>query len=73
MSGRDTFFGPLPTTGVWTAAGLTRLQFLTILAAAVLVYALWQGFLGPETREFERITVSYAVIPVGVALALGPG
>ncbi len=69
---RRELFGPFPEHGIWTAVGLARGQFLAILALSV---ALFLAVGGPVWRHlhdahFTRIAVSYAVIPLAVALAL---
>ena len=66
-----SFFGAFPSLGIWTPLGLGRLQFFAILAGAI---ALFTFFGGPAWRHVHdphllRITVSYAVIPFGVAVA----
>ncbi|MBM4267772.1 MAG: hypothetical protein FJ144_14375 [Deltaproteobacteria bacterium] len=69
---RTPFFAPLPTRGPWTALGLSRGPFFAILAAACLVYLFWGGAVWSDVgeSEFARIVVSYAVIPLGAAIAL---
>ncbi len=69
---RTPLFAPLPVDGPWTALHLTRGQFLAILLGATLVYVFTGGPLWAHLREndFLRIVVSYAVIPLAVALAL---
>jgi hypothetical protein len=68
---RARFFGPLPTTGVWTSLGLTRGQFLGILVLSCAVFLFWGGplWLHSGGRDFPRLTTSYAVIPFGVLAA----
>jgi hypothetical protein len=69
---RSALFGPLPTRGIWTALGLTRAQFVVILAASVLLFVFVDGPLWRHLhdRHFARITVSYAFIPPAVGVAL---
>ncbi len=71
-SDRPPFFGALPARGIWTAVGLSRTQFLTILAASVVLFVVIGGPVWRHVRDphFMRITVSYGVIPVGVLAAL---
>ena len=68
---RPPFFGPLPTMGPWNAVGLSRGQFLGVLTMSLAVFVLVGGPLWAHLRDshFERITASYAVIPLLVALA----
>jgi hypothetical protein len=67
------FFGPLPERGPWTAVGLTRAQFVTILALSVVLFVFVDGPLWEHVRDrhFRRIALSYAAIPVAAAWALG--
>lgn len=69
---RRPFVGGFPEHGVWTALGLSRGQFFTILTASVLLFVFVDGPVWAHLREshFARITVSYAVIPAGVTAAL---
>ncbi len=69
---RSTWFGPLPTRGIWTAVDLTRNQFCLILLFSVLLFAFIGGPVWLHAREshFVRITISYIVIVPAVALAL---
>ncbi len=69
---RQRLFAPFPETGPWSALGLTRGQFLGILALSVAVFLLWGGALWSHLggREFGRLAASYAVIPIAVAAAL---
>ena len=67
----SAFFGAFPSLGIWSPLGLHRGQFFVILAASLAVFAF---FGGPAWRHLHdphlwRIGVSYAVIPVGVAIA----
>lgn len=68
---RFRLFAPLPVSGPWTALGLTRGQFFGIFAAACLVYLFLGGPLWLHLRQndFLRISVSYLVIPLAVAIA----
>lgn len=66
------FISPLPERGIWTAVGLTRRQFFVILIIATALF-VWVG--GPiwrhlRTSHFDRIVVSYLVIPALVLAAL---
>jgi hypothetical protein len=71
-SERTRFIGGLPERGIWTAVELTRGQFFGILALSLVLFLLVQGPVWSHVREshLARIVVSYAVIPLGVALAL---
>jgi len=66
------FFGGFPERGIWTAVGLTRNQFAAILTLSVVLFVAVGGPLWTHVRDahFTRITVSYAVIPIGVMAAL---
>lgn len=60
-------FGPLPTRGIWTAVGLTRGQFLCILAVSVALFLFLDGPLWRHTHDshFWRIVWSYlAILPM---------
>ncbi len=68
----NSFFGPLPTRGVWTSLDLSRNQFVLILALAVALFAfiggpVWNCAPG---SHFWRIGLSYLAIPPAVAVAL---
>ena len=66
-SERTPFFGPLPTRGIWTAVGLTRGQFLFILAVSVALFLFLDGPLWRHTHDshFWRIVWSYlAILPM---------
>ncbi len=69
---RTRLFGPLPTHGIWTALELTRSQFVLILMLSVGLFLLIRGPLWLHAHEshFWRINLSYAIIPVAVAVAL---
>jgi hypothetical protein len=69
---RAPFFGALPRHGLWTAVGLTRGQFVTILAVSVALFVFVDGPLWAHVRDghFTRIAVSYGVIPPAVFLML---
>lgn len=58
------FFGPLPTRGIWTAVGLTRGQFLGILAVSIVLFLFFDGPLWRHTHDshFWRIMWSYLII-----------
>lgn len=69
---RPPLVGPLPTSGPWTTVGLRGRQFFAILALSVLCFALaprpvWTD---PHGAHFWRLTLSYALIPPAVAVAL---
>jgi hypothetical protein len=70
MSSR--LIGALPTRGPWTAVGLSRGWFLGILALSLVGFAFIGGpvWLDPRGRHFDRITMSYLIIPAATALAL---
>ena len=72
MDRHAPLFSGLPEHGIWTPLGLTRLQFLTILAVALALFLFVDGPVWQHVRasHFRRITVSYAVIPPSVAAAL---
>ena len=64
------FFGPLPTRGMWTAVGLTRAQFLLILAVSIALFLFLGGPIWRHTHEshFWRIGWSYlAILPMAWA------
>jgi hypothetical protein len=68
----DRFIGPLPTRGPWTAVGLGSGPFFAILGLSALCFALvptpvWAD---PHGEHFWRLTLSYALIPAAVAIAL---
>lgn len=65
-------FGPLPTRGIWTPLGLTRDQFVAILLLSIGLFVVVGGPVWGHVhdRHFDRIAVSYAAIPLAVALAL---
>ncbi len=65
-------FGPLPLAGPWTALGLTRGQFLGILALSFGLFVVWGGPVWSHLHDghFWRLGVSYAAIPPAVAWAL---
>jgi hypothetical protein len=67
-----SLFGPLPTRGPWTALGLTRGQFVTILGLSVGLFLVVGGPVWRHLRDahFWRLALSYAVIPPAVAWAL---
>ncbi len=69
---RPPFIGGFPETGVWTAVGLSRAQFFTILTISVGLFLVVGGPVWLHVRDahFMRITVSYAVIPLAVTVAL---
>jgi len=69
---RSAFFGPLPATGVWTAAELTRGQFFLIVLVSVLLFLFVDGPLWRHVRDshLARIGWSYAVIGLAVVGAL---
>jgi len=69
---RARMFSTPSLQGPWTALRLTRAQFFAILLGATLVYVFTGGPLWSHLREndFDRITISYLVIPATVALAL---
>ena len=72
VPGMASFFGPLPVAGPWTPLGLSRRQFLGILALSVVLFVVVGGPLWNHVRDRHvwRLGVSYAVIPPGVAWAL---
>jgi hypothetical protein len=65
-------FGPLPTRGIWTPLGLTRDQFFGILTFSIALFVVVGGpvWAHVHDKHFGRIAVSYAAIPLAVALAL---
>lgn len=69
--GRPRFLEPFPTSGPWTAVGLARREFLGILAVSLALFVFLGGPVWSHLRgvHFGRIAVSYAVIPVLVAMA----
>lgn len=66
------FLGGLPEHGPWNAVGLTRGQFVGILALATALFVLVGGPLWRHVHEghFARIAISYGVIPPATAAAL---
>ena len=75
VSGSERFIGPLPTTGPWTALGLTRGWFLAILLLSVAAFTFIGGPVWRHVHDshFWRIVVSYALIPLAVIVAFGRG
>jgi hypothetical protein len=69
---RTPLVGPLPVRGPWTAVGLSRGQFLAILAVAIAAFVLIGGPVWRDVHgdHFARIALSYAVIVPLVGLAL---
>jgi len=65
-------FAPFPTEGIWTAIGLSRAAFFVIFLGASALYVFWGGPLWSHLGEedFQRIVVSYTVIPVAVGFVL---
>jgi len=62
---RRRFFGGLPGTGVWTAVGLSRAQFLAILGISIAAFCFVDGpFWSVGGSHLRRLTVSYAAIPL---------
>jgi hypothetical protein len=57
---------------MWTAVGLTRAQFATILALSIGLFLVVGGPVWRHLREphLTRIGVGYGVIPAAVAVAL---
>jgi hypothetical protein len=72
VDARTSFFGGLPERGPWTAVGLSRAQFLAILALSVGLFVFVGGpvWAHVHDRHFARIAISYGVIPVAVVGAL---
>jgi hypothetical protein len=64
-NGSSPFFGSFPTRGVWTALGLSRAQFLLIIAVSVVAFLFVDGPLWRqlEGNHFRRIVLSYLTIP----------
>ena len=69
---RTPLVGPLPVRGPWTAVGLSRTQFLAILAVATAGFLLIGGPVWRDVHgdHFERIALSYALIVPLVGIAL---
>ena len=67
-----SLFGPLPVAGPWTGLGLTRGQFLGILALSLALFVVVGGPIWGHLHDghFWRLGVSYAAIPPAVAWAL---
>ena len=65
------FIESFPSTGPWTAFGLSRAQFFLILTVAVALFVWIDGpvWRHAHERHFARLFWSYAVIPAGVALS----
>lgn len=72
---RSPMFAPFPKTGIWTTLGLSRNAFFGILTLSVVVYLFWGGTLWNHLGEddFDRIIVSYSLIPILVGAALWQG
>jgi hypothetical protein len=68
----EPFFGSLPTDGIWSSVGLTRAQFLWLIALSTALFVFIDGPLWEHLRDthFNRILFSYAFIPPAVAAAL---
>lgn len=66
------FVAPFPMTGPWTSVGLTRAAFFAVLLGSTLLFLVVPSPLWTHLRDghFTRLAVSYAVIPVAVALLL---
>ena len=66
------FFGGLPERGPWTAVGLTRAQFMAILAVSLALFLFVGGPVWTHVRDrhFGRIALSYGIIPLATAGAL---
>lgn len=73
MSALGRFIGPFPTRGPWTALGLSRSWFFTILMLSVLAFTFIEGPVWSHVHDshFWRIGLSYTLIPIAVALAFG--
>lgn len=71
-SQRAPLFSPLPTRGVWSAVGLTRGQFFSILAVSIVMFLFLDGQLWLHTHDshLRRIVWSYLVILPLVCAAL---
>ena len=71
QASRPPLFEPLPAMGPWNAVGLSRGQFLGVLAISLALFVTVGGPVWAHLRDphFARITVSYAVIPVLVGIA----
>jgi len=67
---RPPLFEPLPQHGPWSAVGLSRGEFLGVLGISLGLFILLGGPLWSHLRDahFVRITVSYAIIPLLVAV-----
>jgi hypothetical protein len=65
-SSRSSFFGSFPRRGVWTALGLTRMEFFVILLVSVALFSIVDGpiWQHPAGNHFRRITTSYLAIPL---------
>ena len=65
----NAFFGAFPSLGIWTPLGLSRLQFFLVLAGSIAAFTFLGGPAWRHLRDphLLRISVSYAVIPLGVA------
>ena len=65
------FIGPLPTTGPWSAFGLSRGQFVAILLGAIALFVMIDGpvWWHVHDQHFARLVWSYAVIPPAIAAA----
>jgi hypothetical protein len=65
-SSESSFFGSFPKRGVWTALGLTRIEFFVVLAVSVALFSLVDGpiWAHPGGNHFRRIAMSYLSIPL---------
>ncbi len=61
----------IPERGVWTVVGLSRGQFFSILLFSIFLFLMLDGPAWRHLRDSHtrRVVVSYAVIPVLVAVA----
>ncbi len=67
----SSFFGSFPARGVWTALGLSRAWFFSILAISIVAFlfidgAVWNHL---EDNHFRRIVISYMAIPGLITVA----
>jgi hypothetical protein len=64
--------GSFPKDGIWTSVGMTRGQFLGVIAVSTALFVLIDGPVWRHLRDshLSRIMWSYAMIPPAVAVAL---
>lgn len=61
---RRSFFGGLPTRGVWDAVGLTRGQFLWILVLSTALFLIWDGPVWRHLRETHVFRIGWSYVAI---------